>query len=335
MHKTKGLVLTVFIIAIMNMAALSFGQMPAGPMPMGDPGFQGDPGMMGMMAPGMQQSQADIICPVCGTKNPAGTTTCTGCGETLSAETNADGSPIEEVEVIPMITVVEGKLILCRITQEVLQEPVRREVPLTEKDAYFNDGTHGDAVADDEIYSNVEIIDDQYISPKANLYRRKLIDLVGKAMNLDPLVFSGLFAASITDFSELDNVADLQINQNNILENYRAKLLEPYRIDPKDPYSKFYPVYFPEKPEMPSQEALQALLNSMQQSYSNYGMMPGGMMGDPAMMGGQGMVPGASGPMPAGDQPQGAGQIGLSRARSVASGIVANETTGLQGGGYF
>lgn len=284
------LLTTLLFLSVTGYAQMMDPAMMGGPM--------GLPG--GRMGQGSQQQQDQpIICPECGTENEAGSEFCSDCGADLTmvaAGTGEDGEPVEVIPEIPPITIVEGELVIGKITQEVLMEPKKTTVPDEERENYYDDGTHGDAVEADGIYSKVEVNDNTFISPNANNYRRELVGMVNRAMAMDPLSFSGNFAAAITDVSELENITDLQIDQNRILENFRAKLLEPYKIDPQDIYSSYYPVFFPPKPDPPEDAFLEGLLNAAGSA---------GRGGFEEVM----MSP---------NDAMGSGQIGLNRARAVA-----------------
>lgn len=252
-----------------------------------------DPAMRPDMRPDARRREQEMItCPDCGRESPVGTEYCPTCAYDLSGvrpDVDSEVVEVEEVEV-PKITVIEGEVVICRVTGKVLEEPVKKRVPLTERDRYDELDEQG------EIFGNITIVDDKYISPEANMYRRRVVDIVDQAMQMDALQFSGEFAAAITDRSVLENIYELELTQVDILSEFRHKELQPYRVDPDDPYSEFHPVYLPRKPELPPQELLEQLEREPAVTDRRQHMDP--MMMDPAA-------------------PRGAHQIGLDRARSV------------------
>ncbi len=310
--KIKNFFLISIVMLICNFA---LSQVSAREMP---PEMMGGRPFPGAAVSQKQQPQM-ITCPECGQQVPVGTKICPYCGADLSnVQPSAQGQGTEQggqaqpaQPQIPKVTVVEGKLIISKITKEVLEEPEKKQILQTELgDNYYDDGTHGDVKAGDGIYTNVEIIKDKYISPLSNYYRKRLVELVNKAMNMDPLEFSGDFAAAISDFSELDNIDDLRIERDRILETFRAKILAPYKINPEDPYSRFYPVYFPPAPKPPSDVELQALVNAAANT-------------------GQRLMPGVQVVPSEAAEPRGVGQIAIQRAKNVATGAAAAAAAGV------
>ncbi len=216
-----------------------------------------DPAMMDpAMRPDRREPREETItCPECGEESPVGTEYCPNCAYELEDVRPPDDPDVEEVEEVeePKVTLIHGNVVICRVSGDVLEEPRRTEIPLTEAEGY--------EVLDEEeeIYGDITVIDDKYISPAVNIYRRRIVDQVDQAMQIDPLQFEGIIAASLEDRSALKNRYEIEINQMEILSEFRQKELEEFRVDPDDPYSEFHPVYFPEKPSMPPEEWLEQL----------------------------------------------------------------------------
>ncbi len=281
------IVLSLALWGIFIIGGLSFTQIPMDYM--ADPAFMMQPGVR----PDTRRPQEMITCPECGTESPIDTEFCPQCAYDLEGvrPVDPDVDEVEEVEV-PKITVIEGDLIICRITGKVLEEPVKREVPITEQENYEL------LDEDEEIYGNITRIDDIYIGPAVNLYRRRIVDVVDQAMQMDALQFAGEFAASITDRSALESRYDLELTQMDILTEFRDVELRQFRVNPDDPFSDFHPVYMPLKPLLPDEEQMERMEREAAPAARQPGMMPDMYMMDPAA-------------------PRGAGQIGLQRAREV------------------
>lgn len=169
---------------------------------------------------------------------------------------------------IKMVTVLQGKRIKCMIPtcQQVLEDARYEKLPeavvLAQPDRYFNDGTHGDLDANDEIFSNVEE-ESNWLCPKCNMLKEYTIALLSYANSLTPLQFFQLIATT----GELISTVPRDMVEEELKDGvYYGKgitdegiagwvknFLAQYRTDPNDLKSDFIPIYVPLPPEMPAE----------------------------------------------------------------------------------
>ena len=90
----------------------------------------------------------------------------------------------------PRITVVAGTRVFDAITGELLDDAVERQVPQSQRDQYYDDGTHGDLQADDGKYTRVGERRDR-ISHINQRIKEQLIKSLVYAADLNPLEFYG------------------------------------------------------------------------------------------------------------------------------------------------
>ena len=153
-------------------------------------------------------------------------------------------APVPEVK---MITVVEGELVISAKSGLVLQKPERKQVPETLKDNYYDDGTHGDEVAGDGIYSNVVIRKD-VISKDEYKLRLSLESLINKIAKDNPVEFYRLFVASDGHDPEIPSYGYWKSRRDEFVNDYKTRVLAPY----KDANGNFYEVYEPPTPTVPN-----------------------------------------------------------------------------------
>lgn len=169
-------------------------------------------------------------------------------------------TPTEEKPPIKMITVLEGEHIFCAKCGKELQKPERKQVPETEISGYFDDGTHGDEVANDGIYSN--IIEKRNVLCERCYWQKEAINrLIEKASGDNPVEFYMIYVASLEKGSEIPSYEYWRARKDEFLEEYKSRVLASY----KDENGNFYPKYTPPRPTL---ETLALQLQSQIQSAS-------------------------------------------------------------------
>lgn len=260
-----------------------------------------------------------IRCPQCGAENDATASSCVSCGYPLRPQQavparqpqvppemmippeiaippeelarferglgaagipGAIPAPAEEKPPIKMITVVEGEHIFCAKCRKELQKPERKQVPETEISGYFDDGTHGDEVANDGIYSNV--IEKRNVLCERCYWQKEAISrLIDKASRDNPVEFYMIYVASLEKGSEIPSYEYWRARKEEFLEEYKSRVLASY----KDENGNFYPKYTPPRPAL---ETLALQLQSQIQSAGIaaqqwlYGRGPSGVSATPA-----------------------------------------------------
>lgn len=161
----------------------------------------------------------------------------------LSGQTATPSAPAPEIK---MITVVEGELVISAKSGEVLQRPVRKQVPESLKDNYYDDGTHGDEVAGDGIYSNVVVRKD-VISPTEFKERIALESLINKIAKDNPVEFYRVYVAADGHDPEIPSYSYWKQRRDEFVADFKARALAPY----KDANGNFYEVYQPPQQNTP------------------------------------------------------------------------------------
>ena len=74
------------------------------------------------------------------------------------------------------VKVIAGQRVYCLIFPDKMIDDARFfEVPESQIEGnYYDDGTHGDEIADDGIYTNIEVVRGRYLSAQANDLRRQI-----------------------------------------------------------------------------------------------------------------------------------------------------------------
>jgi hypothetical protein len=144
---------------------------------------------------------------------------------------------------VKLITVVEGELVISAKSGQILQRPERKMVPETMKDQYYDDGTHGDEVAGDGIYSNVTVRKD--VISKDEYKQRIIIEtFVGRIARDNPVDFYRVYAATDSYHPEIPSYDYWRTRKKEFIDDYRLRALVSY----KDEKGNYYPVYEPPKP---------------------------------------------------------------------------------------
>ncbi len=165
---------------------------------------------------------------------------------------------------IKMITVVEGELVISAKSGEVLQRPVRKQVPESLKDNYYDDGTHGDEVAGDGIYSNVVVRKD-VISQTEFKERIALESLINKVAKDNPVEFYRVFIAADGHDPEMPSYSYWKSRRDEFVNDFKTRALAPY----KDANGNFYEVYVSPQQSLPNTPQLADQLSSQQNGYHN------------------------------------------------------------------
>lgn len=164
----------------------------------------------------------------------------------------ADGSAQPQAPPeIPKVKVITGEKITCAVCGVLLQDVTEKEVPEEEQADYFDDGTHGDAEADDGIYTNVVERKDMIGSECADVLQ-KTVALINGADELDSMDFYRLHVTTNEPLSALPITRQQERTKDERLKEWNDKFLRKFRKDPNDPKSEFYSVYIPPPPEVPS-----------------------------------------------------------------------------------
>lgn len=214
----------------------------------------------------------------------------------------------------------------------ILDDVRRIEISEDELPQYSDDGkTLGDFEANDGVYSQIlPPSTNDYIGGTTNFYLQRIITMLRNAEELDPLDFFGLQATTTERFSDvaklrqktqeqMAKVASIDKTQN--MTGWAQTFLKDFRVDPKDPYGRFFPLYVPRYPEPPSVPPLPApwkpygAPSLMAVGTTGMGMGPMGGMGP---FGGMGAMPGGGNPFgPVGGSPN---YVGRARAAAGAMG---------------
>jgi len=164
------------------------------------------------------------------------------------------GQQVQPQVEIPKMTVIEGTRVYCRVCGKLLQEAIRKQIPATDenKSRYYDDGQNGgDLVANDGIYTNVEISRD-YIGPECADVRNKLITFLNRAEKESAVDFFRMTALSNDPVSSLAKTYEKEGQKDEYLKIWRNKFLSKYKKNPDDPNSEFLAIYVPKPPEYPS-----------------------------------------------------------------------------------
>lgn len=194
------------------------------------------------------------------------------------------GEMIETVveQEVPRITVITGTRVFDSISGRLIDDAVRMQVPETERDKYYNDGTHGDMDPTDGIYTLVDEVDN-VIGHANQRIKEQLIHALSAANNMSPLQFYGhtLMSNERHEMTSRDLAWKLVPNPDGpglvlrqvpieeplVVPKYREKLAEKdsqikdqwtdrflmdFRIDRDDLRSEFYRMHIPRPPVPPA-----------------------------------------------------------------------------------
>lgn len=191
---------------------------------------------------------------------------------------------------VKKITVISGTRVFDAYPHnqgQLLDDAVKRKVPVTEKDKYYDNGTHGDLIADDQEYTKVDERRD-VLGLANQRAKEQLIQALVVAEGYNPLEFYG-YSLMSTDRAETAprnraweivpdpkggpgfTLAERPIQKSLQVPKYRDKMkekdarfkdengngwaykfLEGYRKNSDSLTSDFYPLYIPLPPQVPS-----------------------------------------------------------------------------------
>ncbi len=145
-----------------------------------------------------------------------------------------------------------GERIFCQRTGVMLQDAREIRILAEHAGAYYDDGETGhDAVADDNIYTNITI-SREWVSPESQLVRTRLIRALELAEELDAREFALLPVATTEPRNPFPKMQDLAVDKDTRMRNWIDTFLREYRIDPADPDSEMYRTYLPVPPRAPN-----------------------------------------------------------------------------------
>jgi len=163
--------------------------------------------------------------------------------------------PLEPTSLAPppikKILVLTGEQVKCRVTGAVLEDIHYEYRPESEKGEYYDDGTHGDLQANDNIYTNIS---DRYdvLSAEANRFKLLYLRMLEVCEQTNPLEFFRIPVATEEPLSTLPRLSDQEKDRDEtFLRQWHRQFLAKYRTDPEDPMSDFYPIFVPSPPRSP------------------------------------------------------------------------------------
>jgi hypothetical protein len=181
------------------------------------------------------------------------------------------------------ITVIAGTRVFDVITGELIDDAIRKKIPESEKDKYFDDGTHGDMIAGDEIYTRIDGEKRDVIGASNQKVKEQLIQALRVADGYTPVEFYG-FSLMSTDRTEplprnaawkvvkdpkgigymlseepvstplsVPKFRDKLKEKDHIVkDDWSNRFLAEYRKKKDDLSSEFYSVYIPNPPQPPA-----------------------------------------------------------------------------------
>jgi len=209
-----------------------------GPMPApigGAPQFPGQPGALPGSFPGAVNGAPSF--PGLGPANP-------GAGQPVAATP----TPEQTVEVLA------GNRVYDAVNGALLEDVVKVKISPADIDKYPDDGVHDNGIAGDNIRGNVSTFRKQYIGTVSNDIKNRLITLVRKVADTNPLTFYGYHFAAvdpITQNPDMPNYLTLEKDRDEALREWNNKFLADYRVDKNDPQSEYYQLYIPQPPLFP------------------------------------------------------------------------------------
>ena len=142
------------------------------------------------------------------------------------------------------IRVLAGSRVHCAVSGALLEDIVYKQVPESEKGAYYDDGSHGDAEAGDGTYTNITIRKD-VMSPESHEILQRLMTLLSNIEQTEPMDFYRLFAVTSNPLSSLSKQLDEEQDRDIKLTEWNDRFLRMFRVNENDPSSRFYPLYIP------------------------------------------------------------------------------------------
>ncbi|HOE62189.1 MAG TPA: hypothetical protein PKW18_01880 [Candidatus Sumerlaeota bacterium] len=150
-----------------------------------------------------------------------------------------------------MIRVLTGSRVECAVSGILLEDIVYKDVPESEKNNYYDDGTHGDQEANDGTYTNITVRKD-VMSPESHEILKKTLTLMENIEQMESIDFYRLNVATTDPLSSLTNMVEEEKNKDLKLAEWNNNFLRIFRIDESDSNSAFYPLYIPPMPSIPA-----------------------------------------------------------------------------------
>ncbi|MCX7013554.1 MAG: hypothetical protein NTW86_13530 [Candidatus Sumerlaeota bacterium] len=142
---------------------------------------------------------------------------------------------------------------------DLISDYYYEDLPESEiKGKFFDDGTHGDEVAGDGLYTNVQPERFDVISPETHQVLVRLLKALESAEKLNPLEFYRLPILTTETISEIGKWREKEKERDILLRQWAEKFVNDFRATPDDPkaatheLSEFYPLFVPPPPPPPS-----------------------------------------------------------------------------------
>ena len=237
--------------------------------------------------------------------------------------------------------ILTGQRVRDAITKKLLDDVYYDHVPQNRfaevypdpRDRPKDDGVWPDLKAEDSIYSNFKVIDDQYIGYETNELRKAEVRMLIATEAVTPQKFFLISVTAADPYSSLPFNIDTEEERDKKIEEWNQRWLAAFRQQPSNnPMSNFLPLYVPRPPSFPYSDPPVGFVytppGAVDAAQAGMPGAPPGMMGPPGPMGAaqtQYFTPPGQG------QAGGAGVMGLNRARGVAGQM--NQRGGGQGRG--
>jgi len=152
---------------------------------------------------------------------------------------------------VKQILVLTGERVICHVTAQLLEDIHYEYRPEAEKKQFYDDGTHGDLVPNDNIYTNYAERND-VLSPEANRLKLIYLRMLQLCEDTNPLDFFRIPVATEEPLSPLPRMSDEENDRDQtFLGEWHKRFLELYRLDPENSKSDFYPIFVPNPPRRP------------------------------------------------------------------------------------
>jgi hypothetical protein len=115
---------------------------------------------------------------------------------------------------------------------------------------FFDDGTNGDAVANDRYRSNITERND-VVAPIVWRVFRQTKQMIRTAEEKDPIRFFQLVAVTTDPASTLPQLIDRERDRDTRIREWNNKFLREFRVNPDDERSEFYRPFIPTPPPPP------------------------------------------------------------------------------------
>jgi len=160
------------------------------------------------------------------------------------------GAPLAAPAAPPVkqILVLTGVKVTCHVTNQLLEDIHYEYRPESEKGQFYDDGTHGDLVPNDNIYTNYTE-NNLVLSPEANRLKLIYMRMLQICEETNPLDFFRIPVATEEPLTPLPRMSDQENDRDKtFLEEWHKRFLELYRIDSENPKSDFFPIFVPNPP---------------------------------------------------------------------------------------